>query len=154
MAAERASDREYPSHPLVGVGAAVFRGGDVLLIRRGSPPRQGEWSLPGGLQILGETVYEAAVREVAEETGITARILGVAQVVDIIERDARDGRVRTHYTVIDVAAAWQAGEPAPASDAADAAWVSLASVPSLSSCAKMTHVIAAARRIWEAEPAP
>ena len=62
--------RTYPDRPIVGVGAVVFRGNEVLLIRRGKPPRMGDWSLPGGLQEIGETVFEAAAREVQEETGL------------------------------------------------------------------------------------
>jgi 8-oxo-dGTP diphosphatase len=65
--------REYPERPVVGVGAVVWRGDSVLLIRRGKPPRLGQWSLPGGAQQLGETLEEAIAREVREETGLTSR---------------------------------------------------------------------------------
>ncbi|MBK8175766.1 MAG: NUDIX hydrolase [Rhodospirillales bacterium] len=115
--------RDYPPRPLVGIGAVVFRGEQVLLIRRAKPPRQGEWSLPGGLQKLGETVFAGACREVMEETGIVIRPVGIVDVVDLIERDEATGAIRYHYTLIDVAALWQAGEAVAASDAADAAWV-------------------------------
>ena len=94
----------------------------MLLIRRAKPPRQGEWSLPGGLQKLGETVFEAARREVMEETGVVIRPLAVVDVVDLIERDRDDRRVRYHYTLIDVLAAWVAGEAVAAGDAADVLW--------------------------------
>jgi ADP-ribose pyrophosphatase YjhB (NUDIX family) len=115
--------RDYPRVPLIGVGAVVLRGDQVLLIRRAKPPRQGEWSLPGGLQKLGETIYDAAAREVLEETGVTARPFSIIDVVDLIERDSdTQARVRWHYTLIDVLALWQAGEPRPAADAAEARW--------------------------------
>ncbi len=116
--------RLYPSRPLIGVGAVVWRDGRVLLVRRARPPRQGQWSLPGGLQRVGETVFAAAEREVREETGIRVAVLGVVDVVDSIERDEA-GRVRYHYTLIDVVAAWRGGRLAPADDAADAVWARL-----------------------------
>jgi 8-oxo-dGTP diphosphatase len=116
------NDREYPQHPLTGVGVVVWRGDHVLLIRRGKPPRLGEWSLPGGLQHVGETVFEAAVRECLEETGIAIRPLRHLDVIDSIRRDA-EGRVRFHYTLIDVAGEYLAGEPQAGDDAMHAEWV-------------------------------
>lgn len=116
--------REYPDHPLVGVGAVVWRGDQVLLIRRGTPPRQDQWSLPGGRQELGETVAEAARREVREETGIDIEVLDVVAVVDLIDRDAAD-QVQFHYTLIDVLAEFRAGEAQHGDDAADVAWARL-----------------------------
>ncbi|MBK8209374.1 MAG: NUDIX hydrolase [Rhodospirillales bacterium] len=125
--------REFPQSPLVGVGAVVLRDDKVLLIRRAHPPRQGEWSLPGGLQKLGETVYEAAAREVMEETGIAIQPLGIVDVVDLIERDGEylNSRVRWHYTLIDVYALWQAGEPRPGTDAEEVSWVPISNVRSM-----------------------
>lgn len=122
--------RQYPRLPMIGVGAVVLRDDQVLLIRRAKPPRQGEWSLPGGLQKLGETIYEAATREVLEETGVVVRPNGIVEVIDLIERDddAKDAAVRWHYTLIDVLAAWQAGEPEPASDASEARWFPVADI--------------------------
>jgi ADP-ribose pyrophosphatase YjhB (NUDIX family) len=121
--------RDYPKGPMIGVGAVVLRGDHVLLIRRAKPPRRGEWSLPGGLQKLGETIYDAAAREVLEETGVTARPSGIIDVVDLIERDGdAEARVRWHYTLIDVVALWQAGEPRAAADATEARWFSVADV--------------------------
>ncbi len=115
-------NREYPDRPLVGIGVVVRRGDNVLVVRRARPPRQGEWSLPGGLQKLGETVFEAARREVREETGLETEITSVVDVVDFIDRD-ESGRIRFHYTLIDVAAIAPEGEPVPSDDADEAAWV-------------------------------
>ncbi|HYC02814.1 MAG TPA: NUDIX hydrolase [Azospirillaceae bacterium] len=112
---------EYPDHPRVGVGVIVRRGDAVLLVRRGKPPGLGEWSLPGGSQELGETLFETAAREALEETGVTVRPVSVLTGVDNIERDA-DGRVRFHYTIIDVLADWVSGEPVPGDDATAARW--------------------------------
>lgn len=112
---------EFATRPTVGVGAVVWKGDQLLLIRRGRPPRQGSWSLPGGRQELGETVYEAAEREIREEAGITMRILDVAAVVDLIDRD--ESGIRYHYTVIDVVAEWLSGEAVAGDDAEAVAWV-------------------------------
>ena len=124
-------DRLYPDRPIVGVGVVVFRGADVLLIRRAKPPVSDRWSIPGGAQEIGETVREAALREVAEETGLAVEIAGLVDVVDGITRDA-EGRARYHYTLVDFAARWVSGEARAASDAAAVRWVgrdALAAIP-------------------------
>jgi 8-oxo-dGTP diphosphatase len=113
--------RKYPAHPLVGVGAAVWKNDKILLIQRGASPRKGTWSLPGGLVQLGEDLESAVIREVREETGIEARLRGVALLVDLIDRD-REDNVRHHYVVIDFAADWVSGEAKAGDDAADVAW--------------------------------
>ncbi len=114
--------RKHPGRPLVGVGAVVFNGDSVLLVRRGKEPRAGQWSLPGGAQKLGETVFEAVCREVLEETGVEIEILGLLDVVDSITTGPQ-GAVEYHYTLVDVAAAWQAGPLAAGGDAVEATWV-------------------------------
>lgn len=108
--------------PIVGVGAVVLRDNDVLLVRRAHAPRKGEWSLPGGRQELGETIREAAHREVEEETGVSIRILGIVDVIDLIERAEHTAAVLNHYLLVDFAAQWLAGEARPASDATAVAW--------------------------------
>jgi ADP-ribose pyrophosphatase YjhB (NUDIX family) len=122
--------RLYPERPVAAVGVVVWRDDRFLLVRRRNPPRQGEWSLPGGVQRLGETVAETARREVAEETGVTVEILGVIDVIDSIERDPPGpgdlrGRIRYQYTLVDVGARWTAGEPRAADDAMAAEWFTL-----------------------------
>ncbi|MHB1675662.1 MAG: NUDIX hydrolase [Acidobacteriaceae bacterium] len=92
--------REYPMSPIVGVGAVVFHAGCVLLVRRAKAPLAGEWSLPGGAVELGETLEEAVVREVAEETGLCVVPLQALKAFDHIDRDA-DGRIRFHYVLVD-----------------------------------------------------
>jgi 8-oxo-dGTP diphosphatase len=131
--------RQYPKLPLVGVGVVVVRDGRMLLIRRSKPPRRGEWSLPGGLQKLGETVFEAACREVMEEAGVVIRPLAVIDVVDLIERDYQ--RVRYHYTLIDVVAAWVDGEAAAAGDAADVVWAEQAAVRRLVAWSETARIV-------------
>lgn len=116
--------RDYPERPWVGIGVVVHCGGRVLLVRRGRPPRMGQWGLPGGAQHLGETVFEAAAREVLEETGLVAVPERVLTVVDSITRD-EEGRVHFHYTLVEVAARCEGGDPRAADDADDARWATL-----------------------------
>lgn len=139
--------REYPRRPFAAVGVVVFREDTVLLIRRGKPPREGEWSLPGGSQNLGETVRETAVREVLEETGVTIRDPEFLEVIDAILHDDQ-GRVRYHYTLIDFQAEWEAGEPIAADDAQHAEWVPLSRLEELNLWSKTVEIIrtAAERR--------
>jgi ADP-ribose pyrophosphatase YjhB (NUDIX family) len=115
---------EYPNRPLVGVGVVVIKDGRVLLIRRGKPPRAGAWSLPGGRQRLGETVREAARRELREETGIEAVVTELLDVVDSITRDD-GGTIAYHYTLVDFLAEWRAGEARAGGDAAEAVWAGI-----------------------------
>jgi len=100
--------REYPEWPVVGVGVVVLGAEGVLMIRRGNPPRQGQWSLPGGAQKLGETVFDTARRETREETGLDIDVLGLVDVVDSIQADD-DGKVRYHFTLVDVFAVVRQG---------------------------------------------
>jgi len=114
----------YPAQPVVGVAAVVWRADRILLIRRAKSPRAGEWSLPGGRQELGETVAEAARREVKEETGLEVEVLGVVAVVDSLQRDDA-GRIEFHYTLIDMLAEWRSGEAVAGDDASAIAWIAL-----------------------------
>jgi len=128
------------SAPIVGVGVVVLKDGHVLLIRRGKPPRLGEWSLPGGKQELGETLHEAGRREVREETGIDCTIITLLDVIDMITRDG-DGAVERHFTLIDYGARWLAGEPAAGDDAMDAAWMPLHDLDTLGLWSETLRVI-------------
>ena len=109
--------RRYPERPLVGVGAIVVDEGRVLLAQRGHEPMKGQWSLPGGAVECGETLREAAVREVREETGLDVALGPLVEVVERVHRDA-EGRVEYHFVVADYLAVVTGGELAPASDAA------------------------------------
>jgi len=112
---------DYPNRPLVGVGVVAVKDGRVLLVRRGKPPREGRWSLPGGRQRLGETVRETARRELREETGVEAVVTALLDVVDSITHDD-DGAIAFHYTLVDFLAEWRAGEARAGGDAAEAVW--------------------------------
>lgn len=130
---------------MVGIGVVCLRGDDVLLIRRAKPPRAGSWSLPGGRQKLGETVHQAALRELEQETGVEAEIGPLLDVVDSISRDD-DGRIRYHYTLVDFAAYWRSGEPRAGGDAADARWVSPTVLDGLDLWHETRRIIELARR--------
>src|SRR6202030_1648245 len=101
--------REYPDAPLVGVGGIVIERDRVMLVRRGHPPLLGEWSIPGGVLEVGETLREAAVREVLEETGLTVEVGELLGVFDRISRDA-DERTLYHYVLVDFLCRRIAGE--------------------------------------------
>jgi 8-oxo-dGTP diphosphatase len=116
------SDREYPTRPWIGVGVVVWKDGEVLLIKRARAPEAGRWSLPGGAQELGETIFATAVREVLEEVGIEVAPVEVITAVDKIETD-ESGAVRYHYTLIDVAAEWVYGTPNPSEEVEAVMWV-------------------------------
>jgi ADP-ribose pyrophosphatase YjhB (NUDIX family) len=122
--------RDYPSRPLVGVLALVRRDDRFLLVRRAKPPNQGRWGCPGGVQELGETVIEAAQRELAEETGVDAATPRILTALDAIERDG-DGRVQYHYTLIVVLFDWRSGEGEAADDAEALGWFRLEDIESL-----------------------
>jgi len=113
----------YPDRPIPAVGALVVHQGRVLLVRRGSPPALGEWAIPGGRIHLGETLQQAAEREIFEETGVRIRAGAPLFTFDAIHRDDA-GRIQYHYVIIDLAADYLSGTPTPGDDAADARWVS------------------------------
>ncbi|MGG5808476.1 NUDIX hydrolase [Falsiroseomonas sp. CW058] len=139
--------REFPDRPWVGIGVVAFRGDSVLLVRRGRPPRLGEWSLPGGAQRLGEAAEQAARRELREETGIEVGPLRLLAVVDAITPGDDPARPRFHYTIIDYAAAWVAGEPRPGDDVTEAAWTTPADLPRHGLSPEALRVIEEARRL-------
>ena len=114
--------REYPEAPIVAVGVVVRKDDEVLLVRRLNEPSKGRWSVPGGVVELGETIRQAARREVREECGLEVEPGEVVAVVDTIVRDEA-GRVRFHYVIVDLLAEYLGGQLAPASDIAEARWV-------------------------------
>lgn len=133
--------RDFPDRPIVGVGVVVWRGDRVLLIRRGKPPRAGQWSLPGGAQELGETVAETARREVLEETGLELAGLDLLTVVDLIEPAAEPGRFHYHYTLVDFVAEAAPGDAIAAGDAAAVAWFEPADLEGLGLWAETRRII-------------
>lgn len=117
------------SHPVPTVGVVCLRDQEVLLIKRGTPPRLGQWSVPGGRLEWGETLQVAALRELKEETGVDAQLLGLIDVIDGVfparpSLDGKAGEITRHYVLIDYVARWTGGEPVAGDDAAEARFVS------------------------------
>ncbi len=137
------SDRRYPARPIVGVGTVVLDGDMVLMIQRGKPPRQGSWSLPGGAQELGETIREAARREVREETGLEIEIFGLIDVVDSVRPDT-DDKIEYHYTLIDVAGHAVGGTLMAGGDAQDCRWFTRPEIDAMDIWSETKRIIALA----------
>ncbi len=132
--------RSYPDRPYVGVGIVVFRGDEVLLVERTKPPIRNRSSIHGGAQEIGETFHEAALRELMEETGLEADVIGLIDVVDSITRD-QDSRVQFHYTLVDFAAEWRSGEAAAADDVGVVRWVPLADLEAMGLWTETVRII-------------
>ncbi|WP_136068682.1 NUDIX hydrolase [Modicisalibacter radicis] len=116
---------DTPARPIAAAIAAVIRHGQVLLVQRANPPDAGQWGFPGGKIEAGETISDAALRELLEETGVAAEALCVFTAVDAYERDESGGLCR-HFILIAVLCRWTAGEPIAGDDALEARWVQLA----------------------------
>ena len=137
--------------PVPAVGTACFRGEDVLLIRRGTKPLAGDWSIPGGRLEFGERTADGALRELHEETGITARLVGLVDVVDAIFTSRQSGETRRHYLLFDYAAIWESGEPVAGDDADHAEWISPDRLDGLGLWGETLRIIAAARALVQAD---
>lgn len=137
--------REYPDRPHVGVGGVVIENGRALLIRRANEPRQGEWSIPGGMVETGETLEYAAVRELQEETGLVVRPRVVIEVFERIVLDGK-GRTRYHFVLIDYLCERLEGEARAGSDVLDVAWVEEARLSEYQVSEKATEIIRKAFR--------
>jgi 8-oxo-dGTP diphosphatase len=136
--------REYPGRPWSAVGGIVFKGDDVLLVRSRKGAMKGRWSLPGGAQDVGETIYETAIREVREETGIEIDTLGIVTAVDSLWRDEA-GKPKYHYTIVEVLAEWRSGDLVAGDDADRAEWVSAGRFAELKLWSETVRVIELAR---------
>jgi ADP-ribose pyrophosphatase YjhB (NUDIX family) len=132
--------RKYPSHPIIGVGGIIFQQDQVLLIKRGREPGLGQWSIPGGAVQTGETLKEAVVREILEETHLEVEVLALAKVLERIFRDP-EGRVAYHYVLVDFLCQCRGGQLKSDSDAQDARFVPLKDLPSYEVAAVTLEVI-------------
>jgi 8-oxo-dGTP diphosphatase len=135
-----ADRREYPERPVVGVGGVVISNGRALLIRRGQAPLAGEWSIPGGMLELGETVFEGVRRELAEETGIEGRVIELIDVFERISLDEAD-KPKYHFVVLDYLCEQIRGEARAGSDAVEVAWATEAELAQYSLTPAATRVI-------------
>lgn len=116
--------------PQVGIGAIVFHNDAILLVKRGRPPNANQWAIPGGRLKTGETLQQAAEREILEETGINIKAKEPVYAFDLIEHD-NDGEVSLHYVIIDLAAEYLSGEPQAGDDASDARWITTTELATL-----------------------
>ncbi len=114
--------REYPEHPLTGVGAVVIQNGKILLVKRAFEPGAGKWSVPGGLVEVGEKLSEACVREAEEETGLRVKVLELINVFDMIDKDDSD-KVKYHYVLVDFLVKPEGGELRPNAEVTEMRWV-------------------------------
>ncbi len=132
--------REFPEHPIIGVGAIIVEDARVLLVKRAHPPIQGQWSIPGGALEIGELVREAAVREAREETGL---IVEPGELLGVFDRVLRDPaqRVQYHYVLIDFLCRRIGGELHAASDAAEVRWFTREDLPGLALAQDTQEVI-------------
>ena len=116
--------RTYPDRPLVGVGGVIIHQGRALIVQRAAEPRRGEWTVPGGLLELGETLRAGVEREVLEETNLVVKAGPVLDVFDSIYLDA-EGRTEYHYVLVDFLCELVSGDLKPASDISAARWITL-----------------------------
>jgi 8-oxo-dGTP diphosphatase len=132
--------REYPERPMVGVGGVVIANDRVLLIRRGSAPLKGEWSIPGGMLEIAETIVQGVQREMLEETAIEVKVLDLIEVLERISVED-DGRAKYHFVILDYLCELVRGEPRAGSDVTDVAWAAEADLAKFSLTATATRVI-------------
>jgi len=138
-----ADARTYPTRPFLAVSAAIVRDGHVLVVRRARPPAKGLFSLPGGVVEVGETLHEAVVREVREETSIAIEPVALAGFRETIARDGEE-RVERHFVILPFAARWLAGEPDLNEELSEARWVRPAELASLPTTPGLADIVAAA----------
>jgi 8-oxo-dGTP diphosphatase len=142
--------RTYPTRPYLAVSAAIFRDGRVLIVRRARPPANGLYTLPGGGVELGETLEEAVIREVREETALDVEPVALAGYRQAIARDA-EGRIERHFVILPFAARWIAGEVALNEELAEAHWLPPTGLSGLKTTDGLAEVVATA---WERLAAP
>jgi ADP-ribose pyrophosphatase YjhB (NUDIX family) len=143
-----ADARAYPDRPFLAVSAAIIRDGRVLLVQRARSPAAGLFTLPGGVVECGETLEQAIIREVWEETALTIEPLGLAGHREMIACDAQ-ARVERHFVILSFAARWLAGEPRLNEELAAARWLRPDEIEGLETTAGLAEIVAAAFRRLE-----
>ena len=140
---DSAAERTYPTRPYLAVSAAIFRDGRVLIVRRARPPAHGLYTLPGGGVELGETLEQAVIREVREETALEIAPLELVGFRQAIARDAV-GRVERHFVILPFAARWVQGEILLNEELAEARWLSPAGLVGLKMTEGLEQIVAVA----------
>lgn len=143
--------RLYPDRPFLAVSAAIIRNGRVLIVRRGRAPARGLFTLPGGVVEAGETLFEAAMREVKEETTLEIEPVALAGHREVIGRDG-DGRVERHFVILSFAARWISGEPVLNDELSEAHWLAPHELAGLETTEGLAQIVAAAFAIVEPRP--
>ena len=133
-------NREYPERPIVAVGGVVVHESRVLLIRRGQPPMEGRWSIPGGILKLGETIAEGIERELREETGVQVRVLELIEIYEKVFRD-RDDLLQYHFVILDYLCEFVEGTAEPGGDVTEVQWASEQELDGLALTGAAKHVI-------------
>jgi 8-oxo-dGTP diphosphatase len=141
----RMDDREFPARPILAVSAAVFLRGRVLIVRRARAPMIGHFSLPGGVVETGETLAAAVARELEEEVGVAAEIIGFNRHVQAIAREG--DRVRTHFVIASFVARWISGEPRISDEVDRVDWIDPAADPPSPTTPGLAEILAGAVRI-------
>jgi len=141
-----ADGRTYPARPVLAVSAAIIRDGKVLIVRRARPPAAGVYTLPGGGVEAGETLVEAVVREVREETALAVEPIALAGYREAITRDG-EGRVERHFVILPFAARWLAGEPVLNDELSEAMWLAPQEIEGLNTTAGLGEIIASAMAV-------
>jgi 8-oxo-dGTP diphosphatase len=136
-----AERRTYPATPILAVSAAIIRDGKVLIVRRAGPPARGLYTLPGGGVEVGETLIEAVVREVREETALEVEPVALAGYREAITRDG-DGRIQRHFVILPFAARWITGEPMLNDELSEAMWLDPSEIAGLNTTAGLAEIIA------------
>jgi ADP-ribose pyrophosphatase YjhB (NUDIX family) len=147
--ADGTDQRTYPSRPFLAVSAAIIRDGRVLIVRRARPPAHGVYTLPGGVVELGETLEEAIIREVQEETALTIEPVGLAGYRQAIARDAA-GKIERHFVILPFAARWIAGEPTLNEELAEWHWRHPSELAGLTTTEGLAAIVASAFALIEA----
>ena len=145
---DAADARTYPTRPFLAVSAAIFRDGRVLIVRRARPPAHGLYTLPGGGVELGETLEQAVIREVREETALAIEPIGLAGFRQAIARDAT-GRIERHFVILPFAARWIAGEVLLNEELAEAHWLAPQQLGALKTTEGLADIVAAAGEKFE-----
>ena len=141
-------DRLYPPRPILAASLAVFRDGKVLIASRTAPPAQALFSLPGGVVEIGETLQEAALREVMEEVGVAAEIVGFVDHAEVIQRES-DGRIKRHFVITCFAGRWISGEGHTSTEAGDVLWVDPDAMGSIPTTKGLPTTLRKAKAVFE-----